>query len=180
MYCISKRKVGNDSSNSLAKILASDNNQISKDQEKAIKNSIYTKIFNSDISDLMKNKLKNKKNANLKTLSNNLYNNFPNFSKISNGKKFPFLNKYIKTKVKNYKYRLFNRNSIDKYSTLGFFSEKRRRNSSKKMNKWNSTFSLNINNNEGNSSTNNIESFKNKTVYLQNHKNNFINYSIIN
>ena len=180
LYCISNRKVGNDSSNLLSKILSSDSKQLSKKQEKVIKNSEYSKIFNSNISDLIKTKIKSKNKTNLKTITNKLYNNFPNFSKISNGKKFPFLNKYIKTKVNNYKYRLLKRNDDHKYSSDGFFSDKRRKNWSKKMKKWKSTFSLNINNNENNSSCNNIESFKNKTVYLNNHNNNFINYSIIN
>ena len=182
LYCISNRKIGNDSSNLLSKILSSDNKQISKKQEKVIKNSEYSKIFNSNISDLIKTKIKSKNKFNLKSISNNFYNNLTNFSKtkISNGKKSPFLNKYINAKVNNYKYRLLNRNDVDKYSSVGFFSDKRRKNSNKTMKKWKSTFSLNINNNEYNSSSNNIESFKNKTVYLNNHNNNFINYSIIN
>ena len=180
LYCISNRRVGNDSSNLLEKILSSDNKQISKKQEKEIKNSFYTKIFNSNLSDLLKNKIKNKNN--IKTVSKNLNNNFPNISKFAYGKKSPFLNQYIKIKFNNYKYKLLNKNEIDKYSRAsGFFSEKRGKKFNKKMKKWNSAFSLNINgNNEENSLNNNIEHFKNKTVCLHNHKNNLLNYSIIN
>ena len=182
IYCISNRKVGNDSSNLLAKILTSENKQLSKKQENVIKYSSYSKMFNTDISNLIKTK-RSKRNLSKK--------NHNNLSKNYSYKKFPFLNKYIKSKVNNYKYGNLNRN--DYYSlysnSVGFFpqSKNKKLNNKNNIKRWNSTFSMNINgkenmtpNNIKNRQLNNIvESFINKKVCLENHKNNIINNSII-
>ena len=196
LYCISNRKVGNNSSNLLAKILTSENKKLSKNQEIFIKNSVYTKIFNSDLSDLIKTKFRNR--STLKENSNHLSDtNFSNLSNISRQGKFPFLNKYIKSKVENYNYSFLDKNGkinkIDNFPTsIGFFSkQKQKKLNLKTMKKWNSNFSVSVDRrgkvNDKNKKyknkqfkNNNIENFKNKTVCLNNHKSNIINSSIIN
>ena len=160
LYCISNRKVGNDSSNLLNKILTSENKHLSKKQEKEIKTSVYSKIFNKDISDIIKNKIRSK--TTLKNIVNKKNNHNTSKLSIFKDKHFPFLNKYIKNKVNNYKCGLWKRNNIFKYLTSsGFFSGR-----AKNMKRWNSSF---FKNNDS------IENFKNKTVCLENHNNNFFN-----
>ena len=144
-------------------------------------------MFNTDISNLIKTK-RSKRILNKKNHNNILSKNY-------SYKKFPFLNKYIKSKVNNYKYGNLNRNGYySLYSNpVGFFSQSKNKKLSHKKNikRWNSTFSMNINGKENltpNNIKNNIknrqlknivESFINKKVCLENHKNNIINNTII-
>ena len=184
LYCISNRKIGNDSSNLMTKILSSENKTLSKKQENFIKNSIYSKIFSMDISDLIQNNIRSKNT--LKFFSRIMKNRK---SKISN-KNLPFLNKYIKSKVINYKYKILNRNNSNNglNSSSGFFSEENQIKLTKNLKRWNSTFYMNINgkanlidkDKKNDIFKNNVESFKNRTVCLNSHKNNKINSMIIN
>ena len=190
LYCISNRKVGNNSSNLLAKILTSENKNLSKNQEIFIKKSVYTKIFNSNLSDLIRTKFRNR--SSLKTNSNLSSSNLSNLSNISKQGKFPFLNKYIKSKVENYNYSIIDKNKINNFPTsIGFFSKQKHKklNLKTNMKKWNSTFCVNVDRrgNDNNKKyknkqfkNNNIENFKNRTVCLNNHKSNIINSSFIN
>lgn len=188
IYCISNRKVGNDASNLLVKILTSENKKLSKKQEKVIKYSIYSKMFTADILDLIKNKIRSKSTLK-KSYSHIVNNNINNISKIYSNKKMPFLNKFIKSKVNSYKYGLLNRNdNYNKYPTsVGFSSDSniKKYKLIKNMKRWNSTFSINGRDNlmyktcKNYQYKNIVESFKNKTVCLHNHKNNIINNSII-
>ena len=183
LYCLSNRQIGNDSSNLLTKILASNNQKLSKGQENFIKKSFYSKIFNMDISDIIKNNFQNQNT--LKFFSKNINNNSK--SKNSN-KKLPFLNKYIKSKVSNYKYKIFDRNnSLAKNTSSGFVSEENQFRLKKNLKRWNSTLYMKINgkiklidkDKKDKIFNNNIENFKNKTVCLYNHKNNKKNNIII-
>lgn len=187
LYCLSNRKIGNDSSNLLAKILTSENKKLSKKQEKVIKYSNCSKIFNADISDLIKRKIKKK--STLKSLNNNINKKRINLSKICSNKDLPFLNKFIKEKFYDFKFDIMNRNvNINKSpNSIGFFSQKKYKkvNLKKNMKRWNSIFTMNIKGKENLSDNykqfkNLCDTFKNKTVCLDNHKNNIINYSLIN
>ena len=189
IYCISNRKVGNDKSNLLAKILTSEKRQLSKKQENVIKYSSFSKMFNTDISNLIKTRRSKSTLSKFPNKKNN--NNKYSLSKIYSYKKFPFLNKYIKSRVNNYKYGFFNRNYNNSHfsNSVGFLSESKNRklNIKKNIKKWNSTFSMNINGKENRASNNIknrqlkniVESFINKKVCLYNHKNNIINNTII-
>lgn len=179
LYCISNRKLENNSSNLLAKILISENKNLSKQQENEIKNSIYSKLFNTDLSKLIKYRVRT--NSILtKTNKNIIENN----SKLYEDNKFPFLNKYIKSKVENYNYRFYNRNERIS-NTTGFFSKEKYKKLNLKQNikRWNSTYTQKYNGKDKIKKKrikNNVQEFKNRTVCLNNHKNNVINNSIIN
>lgn len=183
LSCLSNRKLENNSSNLLAKILTSENKKLSKRQEIEIKNSTYSKIFNANLNNLMKFKVRSNS-----ALNYNNYNYLNNNSNIYEKDKFPFLNKYIKSKVATYNYNFFNRNQrLENYpNTTGvFLKEKSKKiNLKKNIKSWNSTY---INKKDKNKHKikkeqvkNNIREFKNKTVCLYNYKNNIRNNSIIN
>ncbi len=199
LYCISNRKLGNNSSNLMAKILSQDNRKLSKKQENVIKNSHYSKIFNTDISKLIKHKIRSK--SSIKNFSryihmnnnnniNNTNNTNSNITNISNNDNFPFLNKYIKSKVNTYNYEYLQRNNNNYPNSMEFFSRRKfnKNNLKKNIKRWNSTYAMGINgsdniierNIKSKNLQNNIDTFKNKTVSLNNHRNNIRNKSIIN
>lgn len=186
LHVISNRKLGNHSSNLMVRILSLKGKKLSKKEEKEIKNSKYSKIFNSTFSQLVRNKFKNKSNLDKKIniLENNksfLRNNL--ISSSRNGS-LPFINKFIKNKyindnkieTKNYMFK--SQTSIDFY-----------RRSKEKLK---SNYSLYISNLKGNyfnnknsmskkgKFRNKVETFKNRTVCLINHKNNMNNNTVIN
>ena len=77
LYCISNRKLENNSSNLLAKILRSENKNLSKQQENEIKNSIYSKLFNTDLSKLIKYRVRS--NSGLTNTNKNIIENNSKF-----------------------------------------------------------------------------------------------------
>ena len=182
LYCISNRKVGNNSPNLLERILTSENKTLSKKQENAIKNSEYSKIFEIDLNDILKNTIRCK--STLKRNSSLFKNDAFNLLKKSKKEKLPFLNKYIKSKFKNYNNNIFNRNERMKNlpSTTGFFSRQKHK---LNLKAGSSTYYPSIDSKENNKNKNKqlknvIQNFKNRTVCLNNYKNNFKNNTIIN
>jgi hypothetical protein len=186
LHVISNRKLGNHSSNLMVNILSLKGKKLSKKEENEIKNSKYSKIFNSTFSELVKKNVKNKSNLNqnaniIKNNKSILRNNLINSS--SNGN-FPFINKYIKNKYIKDK-QISNKSQFFKSQTsINFYIKNTKRSKS--------NYSLYIDNLSGkyfnnmyrnslkSKLTNKVETFKNKTVCLINHKNNMKNNSFIN
>ena len=198
LYCISNRKLENNSSNLLSKILSSKDKKLSKEQENEIKYSLYSKIFNTDISELIKKKnYRSKSNINKNTdiINNNISIVRNNLINMSSNKKLPLLNKFIKSKVKIYNHNNKNKNeNFNKHKTsVGFFLPKWKKLNFRKYIKRiksNSTSSLWINGkmnyfdkdkSDKNIKIKNIvETFRNRTVCLVNYKNNMKNNNILN
>ena len=121
---------------------------------------------------------------------NNTNNTNSNITNISNNDNFPFLNKYIKSKVNTYNYEYLQRNNNNYPNSMEFFSRRKfnKNNLKKNIKRWNSTYAMGINgsdniierNIKSKNLQNNIDTFKNKTVSLNNHRNNIRNKSIIN
>ena len=178
LYSISNRKLVNNSSNLLLKILETKDKKLTKKEEKIIKNSSYSKIFSTEISELINNKNQNKNKTRSKScLRKN--NNHLNNDNYSQSKNFPFLNKFIKSKFNNYMNDVFNRNNyINSYHTsIGFFKNPNN------QDRCNSAYSVKYDEKEKNENKkriNIIKNIKNKKMSLYNYKSNVINNSIIN
>ena len=180
---ISNRKLGNHSSNLMIKILSVKNKKLSKKEEKVIKNSKYSKIFNSTFNELVRKSFKNKSNLNkninvIKNNRANLRNNLINSSRNGN---FPFINKYIKNKYIS-DIQISKKNNFFKSKTSLDFYKK----STKRLKSNYSLYIDNLRESNKNSKSlknkfkNKVETFKNKTVCLISHKNNMNNNIIIN
>ena len=186
LHVISNRKLGNNSSNLMAKILSLKGKKLSKKEEKEIKNSKYSKIFNSTFSQLVRKNFKNKSNLdkNINILKNNKSNLRNNLINSSRNRNLPFINKYIKNKYISDN-KIPNKDNLFKSQTsIDFY-----RRSKEKLK---SNYSLYITNLKGNflnnknskrkkdKFRNKVETFKNRTVCLISHKNNMKNNSFIN
>ena len=164
LYCITNRKVENNSSNLLKKILTKENNNLTKRQELTIKYSKISKIFNTDLSKLV-----------------NDYELSSKTPKISRGH-FPILNKYLQEKFNKIYFK--NINIKNKYAQSMYDNA-----NWKKINKIKKNRKLNTSNygkiygkkrkNENEDFKNVIETPRNKSMNLFNHNNNMKNVKII-
>jgi hypothetical protein len=164
---LTNRKLENNSSNLLTKILTKENKILTKKQELIIKYSQYSKIFTTDISKLINNEIIKKEKIIKKP-------------KIGQ-EKFPILNKYLKKKFCNLYFKDFN--SI-KYSNLMPNTPMwTKLNIKKNIKRWNSSNYKRINNKKAkdkNIEFNNVvETFKNKSVNLLNHNSNMKNIKLM-
>ena len=196
LNCISNRKLGNNSTNFLAKILWQDKSKLTPRQANIIRKSYYTKIFNTDISNLLKNKIRSKTNLKktIKQKNNINNNNKVDIGTFTDSENFPFLNKYIKSKVNNFNYN-YNYGYLERCessksnpTSIDFTYQKNNQLylHNHKMKKWNSTYNLK---HKGHTALGLIKrkkmqysliSIKNRTVSLENHRNNRKNITIIN
>lgn len=199
LYCISNRKLGNNSSSLIARILWQDKRKLERKYDNVLQKSHYTKLFKSSISNLLKDSenmpkyplkdITNTNNDNEKTDKNNINKNVVEVSTITNTDSFPFLNKYIKSKVNNYNFGFITRSESTKNfpTSSDFLGKKKIENNTltNKIKRWSSTYNINFNE-QMRIQRNfpkikyNIISFKNRTVNLDNHKNNRKNINIIN
>ena len=166
LYCLTNRKVENNSSKFLTKILTRENNNLTKKQELTIKYSQISKIFNTDLSKLV-NDYEISKSKTPKNSRNN----------------FPILNKYLKQKFTNIYFKNINgKNNFDKsINDSPIWIKIKIENKNKK---WNSPNYVKIYNknrkNKDEDFKNIIETPKNKTMNLFNHNNNMKNIKMIN
>ena len=186
LHVISNRKLGNNSSNLMVKILSLKGKKLSKKEEKEIKNSKYSKIFNSTFSQIVRKNFKNKSNFDksiniIKNKKSFLRNNLINSSR--NGH-FPFINNYIKNKYINDN-KIANKYNLFKSQTSIEFYRKSREKLKTNYSLYISNLKGNFCNNKNSKSKkskfkNQVETFKNKTVCLISHKNNMNNNTFIN
>jgi len=165
LYCVTNRKVENNSANLLTKILTKENNVLSKKQELTIKYSQFSKIFNTDIS-----KLINDENTN-KTKTPKVQGNFT------------ILNQYLKQKFNNIYFSNININKNKFVSAMSNTPKWTKLNIKKNIRRWNSTNCTKIMKKDKkiqNEEFKNVfEPFKNKSVNLFNHNNNMKNIKMI-
>ena len=160
LYCLTNRKVENNSSNLLTKILTRENNNLTKKQELTIKYSQISKIFNTDLSKLV-NDYEISKSKTPKNSRNN----------------FPILNKYLKRKFNN----IYGKNNFAKSMSDSPVWTKIKLT---KKNEENSPNYIKIysknRKNENEDFKNIIETPKSKSMNLFNHNNNMKNVKMIN
>ena len=166
LYCLTNRKVENNSSNLLTKILTRENNNLSKKQELTIKYSQISKKFNTNLSKLVSD-YEISKSKTPKVSRNN----------------FPILNKYLKQKFNNIYFRNINgKNNFAKsmYDKTIWTKIK----TTNKNKEWNSLNYIKIytknRKNENEDFKNIIETPKSKSMNLFNHNNNMKNIKMIN
>ena len=165
LYCLTNRKVENNSSNLLTRILTRENINLSKKQELTIKYSQYSKMFNSDLSKLV----------------NDYEISTSKTPKISRNN-FPILNKYLKQQFNNIYFRNINgKNNFAKsvydspiWTKIKIENKNKERNSSDYM----KIYTKNRKN-ENEDFKNTIETPKNKSMNLFNHNNNMKNIKIV-
>ena len=160
LYCLSNRKVENNSSNLLTKILTRENNNLSKKQELTIKYSQFSKMFNTELSKLV---------SSYETLNSKT-------PKISRNN-FPILNKYLKREFNN----IYGKNNFAKSMSDSPVWTKIK---ITKKNEENSPNYIKIysknRKNENEDFKNIIETPKSKSMNLFNHNNNMKNVKMIN
>ena len=165
LYCVSNRKLENNSSNLLTKILTKENNALSKKQELIIKYSQFSKTFNTDISKLISNEITNKSKT-PKSQGN-----------------FIILNKYLKQKFDNIYFNNIIINNNKYINSKSNTPKWIKINIKKNIKRWSSTYlnkTLKKNKKIQNEEFKNVfEPFKNKSVNLLNHNNNTKNIRMI-